>query len=272
MAMSELGAYLQRQREERGLGFDEVEARTRIRRKYVEAMEAGEWDTLPPGVYTRGLLRNYARLLGVSPASVLRMYIKERPSEARLPAPSLISQPLIRQPRFNVELIVAVALLAVAVGLFSWMVGTQLWPTLQQVNLGPGTRPVAPNPTATREPSPVAPTPTAERRMGGKVEPLSTRTPAPTATSVMALELEVEASSDAWLMVHTDGDQAFMGFLREGESRRWSANERVRLRTGNAGGTQIPLNGQSLNALGDPGAVEEYEWRLLPNGDIEQSS
>jgi cytoskeleton protein RodZ len=86
------------------------------------------------------------------------------------------------------------------------------------------------------------------------------------------LELEVEATSDAWLMVQTDGKDAFMGFLRKGESRRWTAMETVRLKTGNAGGTQVTLNGQPLPALGGSGDVETREWRLMPNGDIEQSS
>ncbi len=73
-------------------------------------------------------------------------------------------------------------------------------------------------------------------------------------------------------MVETDGEDAFMGFLRQGESRRWTARETLRLKTGNAGGTQVTLNGQPLPALGGSGDVETRVWRLLPNGDIEQSS
>ena len=83
--MSELGAYLQRQRTERGVSLEALEAETHIRRTYLEAIEAGDWDALPPGVYTRGLLKNYARAVGVNSAGVLRMYVKERPSESRLP-------------------------------------------------------------------------------------------------------------------------------------------------------------------------------------------
>ena len=87
--LSELGAFLQRHREERGWSLDEAEEITHIRRHYIEAMEAGDWDNLPPAVYTRGLLRNYARALGVSQASIMRMHAKERPHEARLPEPQL---------------------------------------------------------------------------------------------------------------------------------------------------------------------------------------
>ena len=125
-ALYQLGAYLQRHREERGWSLEEVEALTRIRRRYLQAMETGEWDDLPPGVYTRGLLRNYAHTLGVSVAGVLRMYAKERPHEARLPEPQLISRPLTSEPRLSFELVLAGILLVVAVGLIAWVLGTQL--------------------------------------------------------------------------------------------------------------------------------------------------
>jgi hypothetical protein len=86
------------------------------------------------------------------------------------------------------------------------------------------------------------------------------------------LRIDVRATSDAWLMVHTDGEQAFMGFLRKGETQHWTAKELVQLKTGNAGGTQVTLNGTRVDALGSPGEVVQRIWRLLPNGDIEQSS
>jgi cytoskeletal protein RodZ len=312
MAISELGAFLQRHREEEGLGLDEVEARTRIRRKYVEAIEAGDWASLPPGVYTRGLLRNYARAIGASPASVLRMYVKERPSEARLPEPQLISQPLLQQPRFNIEMLMAIGLLIVAVSLFAWMVGTQLLPAVQlagKTTPGPaaatgpvslGATPLAtasrprPTPIVTRggivvplatatggTPAvPVATTtgggaavPVATAAGGGAAVPAGTSpgglTPSPTA----ALELKVEATSDAWLMVRSDNSSTwtFMGLLKKGESRRWTAKDRFRVRTGNAGGTLITLNGRTVDPLGPANAVVEREWRLLPDGNIEQS-
>lgn len=275
MIPSELGAYLQRHRDERGFSLEELEVRTRIRLKYLEAMEAGDWEALPPGVYTRGLLRNYARALGVSPASVLRMYIKERPSEARLPEPQLISQPLILQPRFNIEMIMAFALLAVAIGLFSWMVFTQLLPVVQQAGVdGIDTgAPVAKSPAALANAPTAAPTRTPMPRRGGRVQPLATATAAATATPLPGLEIEARAvQNDVWLRVQADGQEIFMGFLRGGESKRWSAKQTVRLRTGNAGDTEITLNGQKIEPLGDRGDVEERQWRLLANGDIEQSS
>ena len=276
MAMSELGAFLQRHREELGATLDDLEAQTRIRRKYLEAMESGEWDVLPPGVYARGLLRNYARAIGVSEAGVLRMYVKERPGEARLPEPQLISQPLIAEPRFNFEMLLAAGLLVVAIVLFAWTVGTRFLPGGQVAGADPPAGTPTPralavsNPTrrATVSSSSRVSAPTSPVRT---VRPLATSTPTASPTAFQGLVMEVKATSDAWVLVQTDGSEAFSGFLRQGEARSWQAHSSLRLRTGNAGGTQITLNGQTLAVLGGNGLVEEREWHLLPDGNIEQS-
>ena len=84
------------------------------------------------------------------------------------------------------------------------------------------------------------------------------------------LELEVIATADAWILVTADGEQAYSGFVRKGERRTWRADNRIGLRTGNAGGTSVTLNGNRLSTLGDSGEVHEREWRLLANGDIEE--
>jgi cytoskeletal protein RodZ len=337
MSLSELGAYLQRHREEQNLTLEDVEQTTRIRRRYLEAIEAGDWDALPPGVYTRGLLRNYARALGLSADRVLRMYVKERPGEARPPEPQLISQPLVEQPRFNPELVLAMVLMVAAIALLGWIVATQLPGLLPQLagaggtpasaqaledrqtaepgsvaaatgtaeadsaekspsgeteefGAGAGSRDVAgPSDSGSgsaggEETSPArddgeqtegagasaTARPTTAPRRSTTVAPLPTATKRVTATPAGGLVMTVEATRDTWILVRTDGEQAYADFLLEGESMTWQAEKTLSLRTGNAGGTKVTINGQRVAKLGDMGSVEEREWRLLPNGDIEQ--
>jgi len=278
MAMSELGAFLQRHREDRGLTLDEIEELTRIRRTYIEAIEAGQWDALPPGVYTRGLLRNYARALGVSQASVMRMYIKERPQEARLPEPQLISHPLVNEPRVSLELVLAVVIMGVAVVLLLWIARTYVLPVVQTAGglLDQGTA-VAPTATATTPPegrSTLAPAGSSAATATRRAVPTAARTPTraatPSPTPASGLTVEIRATGAAWLRIFSDGQPAYEGFLREGEAWKGKANERVRIRMGNAGDTQITLNGQSVGPLGERGDVVEREWRLGEDGNIVQ--
>ncbi|MEX1019689.1 MAG: helix-turn-helix transcriptional regulator [Litorilinea sp.] len=65
--MRELGALLRERREAMGVSLAEVEVATRIRQKYLSALEADEWHLLPGEVVGRGFLRNYADYLGLEP-------------------------------------------------------------------------------------------------------------------------------------------------------------------------------------------------------------
>jgi hypothetical protein len=60
-----IGAILREARRRRRVELSEVEAATRIRVRYLRAIEDEEWDVLPGGVYTRGFIRTYASFLGL---------------------------------------------------------------------------------------------------------------------------------------------------------------------------------------------------------------
>ena len=55
---------LRHERERRGWSLDDVASRTRIPRQYIEALEDGNHDVLPPGPFFRGYLRQYLEFLG----------------------------------------------------------------------------------------------------------------------------------------------------------------------------------------------------------------
>jgi cytoskeleton protein RodZ len=63
--MFEIGASLREARARRKLSYDQVEAETKIRAKYIRCMEEEQFDVLPSGTYVRGFLRTYADYLGL---------------------------------------------------------------------------------------------------------------------------------------------------------------------------------------------------------------
>jgi cytoskeleton protein RodZ len=60
-----IGVTLRKARNRRKVSLSEVEAATKIRLRYLRAMESEEWDVLPGGAYTRGFIRTYASFLGL---------------------------------------------------------------------------------------------------------------------------------------------------------------------------------------------------------------
>lgn len=71
-AGASLGASLRSLREARGWTVGDVSARLKFAPRQIEALEAERWDALPQGPSLRGLVRNYARLLEVSPEALLQ--------------------------------------------------------------------------------------------------------------------------------------------------------------------------------------------------------
>ncbi len=61
----EVGALLRSARLAKGLSEDDVAARLRINRHYVERMDAGDIRSLPPEPYRKAFLKEYARLVGL---------------------------------------------------------------------------------------------------------------------------------------------------------------------------------------------------------------
>jgi len=61
----EIGYSLRAARERQGIGFPEIELATKIRAKYIRALEEEDFDSLPADAYARGFLRVYADYLGL---------------------------------------------------------------------------------------------------------------------------------------------------------------------------------------------------------------
>ncbi|HEX5236255.1 MAG TPA: helix-turn-helix transcriptional regulator [Silvibacterium sp.] len=63
--MSEFGQELRRERESRGIALESIIEVTKISSHHLTALEAGKFDHLPGGVFNRGIMRGYARVVGL---------------------------------------------------------------------------------------------------------------------------------------------------------------------------------------------------------------
>jgi cytoskeleton protein RodZ len=63
--MSEFGTELRRERESRGIGLDAISEATKISSRHLHALESGSFDQLPGGVLNKGIVRGYARVVGL---------------------------------------------------------------------------------------------------------------------------------------------------------------------------------------------------------------
>jgi hypothetical protein len=97
----EIGSRLREARMRAKIDINEVETRTKIRAKYLRAMENEEWDLLPGEVYVKSFLRTYGDYLGLDTRQLSddfrRQY--ERPSDHELRPIAPLGRDRERPPR-----------------------------------------------------------------------------------------------------------------------------------------------------------------------------
>jgi cytoskeletal protein RodZ len=95
---TEIGATLRDARRRLGLEVREVEERTKIRAKYLRALENEDWETLPAPAYVRGFLRSYGQVLGID-GEMLADEFRRRFGEGTAPPGPSPSEPLLSERR-----------------------------------------------------------------------------------------------------------------------------------------------------------------------------
>jgi transcriptional regulator with XRE-family HTH domain len=272
--LEKLGELLRDARERLGLTLQEAERSTRIRSHYLEALEQGNWESLPSSVQVRGFLRNYSEFLGLDTEATLLHYAEalqaqrnKRPtrvsrSEERI-RPSV--QVTYRRPRWlSVDLLVAGVISLGVLVVLVWGAGRVVTSLQEQSeNSQDGSAFLIPTftPTAT---SP-APTETLELQLESAVDPV-TPTPFPTfeflpvAQNVVDLRLVVEKR--AWVRVLVDGEQVFQGRVAPGTLLEYQADESVEVTTGNGAGVRVFHNGEDLGLMGTLGQAVVGIWIL----------
>ena len=136
-----VGETLQAARERKGVDLYRAERDTRIRLRYLAALEDGDWDDLPGPVYTKGFLRNYAIYLGLEPDDILERWRDEMEQMrtatrvAVAPPPMPIVEPGGRRFTITPSMIVA-GLVGLVVLAFVGYIGIQLLRFGETVEVG----------------------------------------------------------------------------------------------------------------------------------------
>ena len=198
--MFEIGTSLREARLRQGLDFPELEQGTKIRAKYLRALEDEQFDVLPAQTYVKGFLRSYAEYLGLDG----QLYVDEYNSrfvvgeEDHAPPPRRSTPPPRGvQVQSRVVLLTLLGIAAVtALVIVAWTRGEP--PSATPVGLE--------TPKATKQ-----------------------QTPAPAVTPAREVRLLVKASrGSCWLQVHktsATGPILFQGTLDQGQQQLFTARK-----------------------------------------------
>src|SRR5438093_13633078 len=126
--MSRLGEQLRAQRERKGITLEQAAGDTRIREKFLKALEDGDYQALPGPVYTRGFLRNYAEYLDLETDELVMLYHHEsgRPAEPLQTRTFKPYRPIARRSLVFRPVVLLPVIILAGVGLFGGYIYYQL--------------------------------------------------------------------------------------------------------------------------------------------------
>ncbi|MCP3678281.1 MAG: DUF4115 domain-containing protein [Deltaproteobacteria bacterium] len=267
--MEEPGDYLKREREIRETTLEDVSHEIKVSVKALKALEANDFDALPPYPFVKGFIRSYSKCIGIDgDDAVLRYdaYLREKEDDTGkgskkrrggLEEKSLADaskgltfflddgkksgvwerEGIYKYCRAQVLLPIAIVILIAVTVIFFFYSRSQP-PVLSDVD----TRSVLPGADVSSEKKAKALSPTQESI--GR----------PPATS-RELELQMTARKPTWMRVEIDDEPPLEVSLGAGETVSWKATRGFSLLIGNAGGVEGVFNGKPLASFGEEGKV-----------------
>ncbi|HOL18351.1 MAG TPA: DUF4115 domain-containing protein [Bacillota bacterium] len=272
--MEELIALLKEARQGKKITLEEISRQTKIRQRYLEALEDGDFSLFAGEVYLKGTLANYAEIVGLDPKEILALYHrlkeksgsetepgqKDQPERTSRPSPPV---PLPREkaePRPRPEKpkkkalpggerqgpsltagVIVVVMVLIAAGI--WFSQNLDW---RQFGSGPGSEnnggAPAENGTPDLKPEPEPQPPqeitVASSSAGETVFHLS---------GFNELELSLKFEGPCWVQLIVDGSEPFYPrTFAAGENYTAKAEKAVHLRMGNPPAVLVTVNGVEL--------------------------
>ena len=250
-----IGDLLRRERERQNLSIKDIEKATSIRALYIDAIEKGEYKTLPGEVYAKGFVRNYANYLELNANEIVNAFNEEMhpqeelqesagsssAEEARQEQSAERNREEYRGPKITSlesypmeksshgvrnALMVAAAVFVVAFAALIAFGGDE-------------------------EPSAPAPRAKTQTQQGQK------QTEAAPKPTVDGVEVKLSFTDRCWTEVVVDGKTEFEGTAEKGKVLTLKGKDKVRITAGNAGALNYSLNGKDMGAIGQKGEVVE---------------
>lgn len=288
--MSDLGQLLRKARTERNLSLDQVQETTKIRKRYLEAIEEGKYSILPGTFYVRAFIKQYSEAVGLDPDEVFRLYAHEIPSADVEPS----AEPVRMKRRRSVHtperagkwasalLMIAFPLLIAGVIYYYFYHNmgargdvlpedpiTDSYASEQGGGTeGPAGAP-SPEPTPTPTPTPTPP-PDPDVEFAEKFTYSSHTVERFTVKHADSIKLEVKVSGpEAWIGVtHADSKSKYLyqKGLTNGDSYAGEFAHPIYLNIGRANAVQLTVNGVVVEMGSEPNP-RKFQFELVGDGN-----
>lgn len=237
--LHKIGQLLKGHREEKGLTLADVSKALFINKRIIGAIESGDWDDLPPHVYVKAFITQYAALLHIVDLveAELASTVNRLPSEKQQVVTVQEKEGAPGERRSAKKIIAVTAICAIAVAVII-------------VRNVPKSTPVAPS---------VETTPLAPPAQTTPVPPSVETTPVTVEEKEKSIpeqkKLTILCRERTWVRIVIDGAERKEFMLSPEDVVILDARERFELLIGNAGGVTLIYNGKDTGFTGNSGEV-----------------
>lgn len=261
--MGELGKRLTEIRQQKNISLEQIDADIKIKPRYIQALEAEEFNFFSSGPVVRGFLRNYAAYLGLDVTEVLNLYNNAIAGGIHKGSNTLDGIPFMdismdRRRLMNIDTFVTLLIIIALLGGALYFIYTQ-YTEPRQKNL-PADTTVVEYKVATQD---VPATPVLQPTPTPPPTATATNTPTPTPQYYTGVAVELLVHERSWVQILVDDVKVFEGTLEAGDRPNWAGNKRVAIRAGNGGGIEVFVNGESKGLMGEAGQVIDKVWEKV---------
>ncbi len=282
---ADFGARLKAAREAKKMAVADVAAKLKLTARQIEALEEEHFSHLPSEVFVRGFVRNYARLVGIEPDSLIVPVNVQAEVSETITAPNAgldVGSSGLRRWLVYPMIAVAVFLVLVA-GLYHWLrqgedtlipaapeLGTQLSPQPVEpappvpstptpetaAPAGTDTTVITPLPLPNLNPPPLSATPLAlaapPASVAAAIKPAAPEAIAASPNADASVKaglrsMRFEPAQDAWIQVVDAKGSRFSKLVRAGSSESFAGEPPFRLVVGEAALVKLTYNGHSID-------------------------
>ncbi|ATH91484.1 DUF4115 domain-containing protein [Bacillus glycinifermentans] len=282
--VTELGNRLKEAREEKGMSLDDLQAATKIQKRYLTALEEGNYDVIPGKFYVRAFIKQYAEAVGLNSEELFEEFKKDIPDsyndevsdklssikpQRELPAPASKALELLPTLLVSAGVIVVIAIIYVIVqavmggGNENSAEQTKTEETESKYDVSKDSPLKNENQkNADNEKSGAEDKKDDDAQKTADKKELSIKAVNSQGSSTTyevsgadKLELEVTTTADSWVRVRdAKGTSLKEGMMKKGDSfqKNITDQDQIELRVGYAPGVEIKINGKVLSYELDP--------------------
>ncbi|KYD05177.1 cell shape determination protein RodZ [Bacillus atrophaeus] len=286
--MTELGIRLKEAREEKAMSLDDLQAATKIQKRYLTALEEGNYDIIPGSFYVRAFIKQYAEAVGLDSDQLFEEFKKDIPntyhddvseklsgmkSQRELPKPASKALEVLPTILVIAGVLVVIAIIYVVVQLTMNKSNDQSDAASKKAVTQSESKYEIPkdstlkdNKKSSSETDSKKDTKTSSAKKDDekksdsrKLSIKATGTEGSATTYEVSgadkIELELAASDSAWIRVRDENSSSLKeGTLKKGETYKKDITDQkqVDIRTGYAPNLKIKINGEVLSYELDP--------------------